>query len=401
MDENDSLIYFLNDDGELGYGMYLAAAYQNFIGWQNNFLLSIIDSETKSKTLNYLINNLKNKIPVQDALSEILLIDNFEKSEYFDFNDILYTFSRRNIFNEDGTINYLKYNSFIFDFSSIEEVLEKTLLPGKCLFEDEDHLNFMVFWGEGFRGEESKTLIIFYSKYKQEDLTNDESETIIKYIKKRNQNQNLDFKEFFSSLKLLIFYLVNKNFISSSRISEILSKIPLNLNISKDCHEFFQNEGKRLEVNKLMNIYFYIEHLFFDDLCENLQPDFKICISFATEVKIKKKLLNGINKENKFYSIKNLAPALRRFISRYLVEYREDVEIDEKRELYFELTRLDLWEEKYSQLDNLEELIKDQLEEFKLNVGQAFALYEIIGEEDKNFIKEIVYSNEEDAQLPK
>ena len=78
-------------------------------------------------------------------MNEILLIDNFENSEFNDFNNILYTFSKRNIFNKDGTINYLKYNSFIFDFSLIEEELVKILLPGKCLFEGEDHLNFMVF----------------------------------------------------------------------------------------------------------------------------------------------------------------------------------------------------------------------------------------------------------------
>ena len=145
-----------------------------------------------------------------------------------------------------------------------------------------------------------------------------------------------------------------------------------------------------------MNIYFYIEHLCFNDLCRHLQPEFKKIISHETEEKIKKKLLNGINEENKFYSIKNLAAALRRFISRYLVGDRQDGEMDEKRELYIELTRLDLWEEKYGQLDNLEELIKKQLGEFKLNVGQAYALYEIIGEEDKNYIKEIVYSKEEE-----
>ena len=99
-----------------------------------------------------------------------------------------------------------------------------------------------------------------------------------------------------------------------------------------------------------MNIYFFIEHLCFEDLCENFQPDFKIIISYETVEKIRKKLLNGINKENKFYSIKNLAAALRRFITRYLVGNRQDIEIDQKRELYYELTRLDLWEEKFRKL---------------------------------------------------
>jgi len=395
LDENDTLIYFLNDDGELGYGMYLAAACQNFIDWQNSFLKPIIHSEIHNTNIKYYIQNLKNKVPVQDALNEILLIDNFDKSEFNDFNDILYTFSRRNIFNKDGTINYLKYNLFKFDFSSIESELGEIILPGKCLFEDEDHLNFMTFWGEGFRGGKSETLSSFYLNYKQTDLTEDERKTILKYIKKRNKDGNSDFTEFFSSLNLLIFYLLNKRALSNEKISKILKEKPSYLKISEDCEEFFKNEGNEFEINKLMNIFFYIEHLCFNDLCNNLHPEFKKSINNETKEKIKKKLSN---QNNKFYSIKDLAAALRRFVSRYLVGTRQDVEIDEKRELYFELTRLDLWEEKIGQIDNLEELIQNQLGEFKLKVGQALALYEIIGEEDRNYIKEIEHFYFEDSE---
>lgn len=45
---NDELKYFLNDDREFGNGMYLAAACQNFIMWQNNFLKPILDSLTQN-----------------------------------------------------------------------------------------------------------------------------------------------------------------------------------------------------------------------------------------------------------------------------------------------------------------------------------------------------------------
>ena len=390
LDETKNLIYFLNDDGELGYGMYLAAACQNFIEWQNNFLQPIINSETQSRNLNYYIQNLKNKVPVQDAVNEILLLDNFEKSEFNDFNDILYTFSKRNIFNKDGTINYLKYNSFKFDFLSIEGELGEIILPGKCLFEDEDHLNFMAFWGEGFRGGKSETLSSFYLIYKQIDLTEDEIISIIKYIIKRKKKGNSNFTDFFSSLNLLIFYLLNKRAVKTDTIAKILKEKPRYLKISKDCVDFFKKEGKLFKVNQLMNIFFYIEHLCFNDLCNNLQPDFKISIDQTTAEKIKKKLINEVNKEKEIYSIKDLAAAIRRFISRYLVGTRQDVEIDEKRLLYFELTRLDLWEEKFGQLDNLEELIQNQLAEFNLNVGQAYSLYDIIGEEDRNYIKEYI-----------
>ena len=194
-------------------------------------------------------------------MTEILLIDNFEKSEFNNFNDILYTFSKRSIFNKDGTINYLKYNSFKFDFSSIEEELGKAILPGKCLFEDEDHLNFMDFWGEGFKDGKSERLNTFYLHYKQLDLTENEKNIITKYIKKRRRNGESNFKEFFSSLNLLIFYLINNKVLITDKISKILKERPSYLKISEDCIEFFRRVGKKFEVNKLTNIYFYIEHL--------------------------------------------------------------------------------------------------------------------------------------------
>ena len=51
------------------------------------------------------------------------------------------------------------------------------------------------------------------------------------------------------------------------------------------------------------------------------------------------------------------------------------------------MTKLDLWEEKIWKLNNLEELVKAQIGEFNLKIGQSFSLYEIIGEEDKKYIK--------------
>jgi len=388
--ESDKLIYFLNDDGELGFGIYLAAAYQCFIDWQNNFLKPIINSEIQNRSLNYYIDNLKNKVPVQEANNEALLINNFGKSEFRDFDEILYSFSNRNIFNENGKINYLKYNSFIFDYTSIEEELGDIILPGKCLFDNVDKLNFMVFWGEGFRGGKSDTLIKFYEKYPQKDLDTAEKDTILKYISdliKDDENQKYDFSKFFSSLNLIIFYLLNNNFKSEEKISPILKDHPKYLKLSNDCEDFFSEKGvgKDFKINKLMNIFFYIEHLCFENLCTTLNIEYQKEIKSDTVEKIKKEIAN--NKNEKYYTIKDLAAALRRYISRYLVGQREEVEIDEKRELYYELTRQDLWEEKIGKLDNLDILIKNQLEKYKLTVGQSLSLYKIIGEEDKIEIK--------------
>ena len=81
-----------------------------------------------------------------------------------------------------------------------------------------------------------------------------------------------------------------------------------------------------------------------------------------------------------------MAAAVRRFISRYLVGDRQTTDVNENSELIYQLSRKDLWEEKYGKLDNLDQLISAKMNKFKIKVGQAFSFYEIIGIEDRNSI---------------
>jgi hypothetical protein len=173
---DDNLICFLNDNGELYNGMYLASACQYFIEWQNNFLVYTFNESKSNEILHNYLNKIYEKISVQKAKNyQILLIDEkFKKSKYVNLNDIIYSFSERKIFNEDGTINYANYNNFEYDYASIEEELCKIVLPGVCLFEGEDNLNFIKFLGEIFIGEKSAILIDFINKYPQNDLDDKE-----------------------------------------------------------------------------------------------------------------------------------------------------------------------------------------------------------------------------------
>jgi hypothetical protein len=393
LSHRDTLINFLNDDGELQGGMYIAAACQNFISWQNSFLQPIIDTIKFNGILHYYVNHLQKKIPLQSAkINQTLLIEDcFNKSQYKNFLELIYTFSKRNIFKDDGTINYINYNSFIYDYAKIEEEFGKLLLPGVCLFENEDILNFIAFWSEGYRGGKSDTLSTFYTKYPQIDLNDNEKQIIMNYISSLlNGNYNYNFKGFFSSLQLLIFYLANNNFKKTVTISDIINKAPPYLKISDDCLNLFKNEGNQFTLDKLMNIFFFIEHLCFKDLIESLQPEYRKEISDEIAEKIREKLFSQRNPDDK-YTIGDLAAAVRRYISRYLVGKRQTIDINEDRDLPYELSRIDLWEEKFGKLDDLEELISNQIYEFKLKVGQAYAFYQIIAEEDKIGIFNIDY----------
>ena len=215
LSESDKLKFFLNDNGEFQGGMYIAAAYNQFIEWQNNIIKPIIDANPLGGILSHYVNFLKKQIPIQSASSEqILLIDKrIRDSKYSDLKDVIYSFSQRNIFSQNNEINYSDYNMFIYDYDSIEEELGSIILPGVCQFEGEDNLNFVVYWSEGFRGGNSDIITKIYAKYNQEDLDEKEKNIVKNYLIKVNK-ENFekigtikDFKDMFSSFYILLFYL--------------------------------------------------------------------------------------------------------------------------------------------------------------------------------------------------
>ena len=82
-----------------------------------------------------------------------------------------------------------------------------------------------------------------------------------------------------------------------------------------------------------------------------------------------------------------MAAAIRRFISRYLAGKRDTVDIDESKDLYFELTRQDLWEYRIGKEEDLEMQVYEKLNDFKLKVKHAYSLYRLICEDDEKEIE--------------
>ena len=386
----DNLAYFLIDNNEPNYGMRLAAGYENFIKWQNGFLNHIIKAGVNNKYLSCYIEGMNKKIPIQDANpNQILRIDINEKysgSYTENFSSLVNLLSRRNIFGKNGEINYLNYNSFLYDFPLIEEELAKIILSGKCMFENEDKLNFVTYWGEGFSGNKSEIMNKFYSKYKQRDLEEREKEIILTFIKtKRLSNKLYDFKPLFGSMQLLIFYLTNNNFKEDDLISEIISNKPNYLRINKDCITFFAEFAKDFKTDIIMNVFFLFEHLCFEGLCNTLEKEYKTPIDEEKKEKIKNKLINS--KISDDISIKQFGAALRRFISRYLVGKKQKVsDVSTKSSLTYKLDRPDLWDEKIGKIPNLREILSELLKELNLTVDQSYEFYQLIKDKDEEEI---------------
>ena len=101
---------------------------------------------------------------------------------------------------------------------------------------------------------------------------------------------------------MIIFYLTERVFTKGNdQISVIINNAPPYLKLSNDCRNFFLNEGNRLTSDKLMNLFFFFEHLCFEDLVDTLQGEYKKEISEDVKKEISNKLIKNYN--NKLYSL--------------------------------------------------------------------------------------------------
>ena len=107
---------------------------------------------------------------------------------YIDFNDLIYALSERKIFDDNGKINYSNYNTFNYDYDKLEEELGKIILSDTSFLKGEDDLNFIIYWGELFRGYNSTIIPELDEKYSQIDLDKKEKEDVVNYIKNMNKN---------------------------------------------------------------------------------------------------------------------------------------------------------------------------------------------------------------------
>ena len=120
-----------------------------------------------------------------------------------------------------------------------------------------------------------------------------------------------------------------------------------------------------LTINKMMNFWFYIEHLFFYHSQIIPPPKFREEIAQDIKAMIIKNLLKPEVK-NDTISTLSLAAATRRIISRYLIGRSTLTDSSQDRELTFELFKAEFWEENIGKLDNLPELVTKKMNDIIL-----------------------------------
>ena len=379
---NERLAYFLNDNDENGYGIFIAKGLYIFIEWQNSFLKPILEAYKTRKNilLSCYTLQLEKEVNIQNANNlQILQIEKcFEQTYFNNFNELLSLYSERN----NGDINDFNYN-----FEKIEEELGKCLLPNKCLF-NEKNINYICYQSEGFRNINYDYLIKFGVKYGEKELTEEERKKLFIYSNKEFNN----FDILNDSFIILVNFLNNN--ISPNKDLKIIDFIEhakkKYINFNKHFINFFKEEGKEIVIEKLLNSFLYMEHLCFEHLINNIDIKFKSTFDKGQKEEIIKYFNTKHN--DSIITKKEISSALRRFIIRYLLNNEKKENIDPNLSLYICLERKYLWNNKiFSSIGNsFNDLIKQYLDNFSfaLEVRHSLEFYNLIGDEEKKFIIE-------------
>lgn len=94
------LCFFLVDDGDKDGGMFLAAAYQHLIDWQNNFINIIIGNNRLKGIHNSYVSQLDQEVDIQNATKDEII--NINDEVYKTLKDSIFITSMRNIFAKDN-----------------------------------------------------------------------------------------------------------------------------------------------------------------------------------------------------------------------------------------------------------------------------------------------------------
>ena len=266
----NSLSNFLVDDGDKEGGMFLAAAYENLISWQNIFINEIISKNGMKGILNSYVSKLEQEIFIQDASKDEII--NIDDNTYNSLKDLISTYSMRNIFTENNEINYLNYNDIKYDYDLIEEELGKIILPGLKKFKN-NQIKFITYLYEGFRGGNSTILVDYNFKYAQRELSDIEKESLFELL--QNNQQSKFINDVFASLQILMNEIVKENYEQNYLIYKVIESLPTYIILNNELVQLFKRKYeyyidmpdlKVFTINTLVSIFEYFESLCWNNM---------------------------------------------------------------------------------------------------------------------------------------
>jgi hypothetical protein len=340
------LSFVLVDDSELGYGMYIAAAFQYLGKIQNELLEAIVylinENNESWENIDY------HKYGIQKLSSHQIIMyegkDNLSRltdtfAKFYDIYNIEY-----------GQGALIKYN-----FEKIENELALRLLTNKKLI-DYENLNKIQYKFEllSIQNKHSNLLGDIKNKISQNSLPRDEKLIMVKLIKKL-KNQNLAYlHQIFTSLDIILCQMRYSSKLDDITLSEFASTIN-NGNISSFVRETEPICNVRL--SNILSLYELIEDKMFKHIRVYISTDYATDLEVDIKLKIIK-FLDLSESDTKYPTPGMIRNALQRLIIRYLV-----ARIEPKFPINEYMNRNDFWD-----MNTTEDMIDNFYSDFPADI---------------------------------
>ena len=206
-------------------------------------------------------------------------------------------------------------------------------------------------------------MINFSKKYGEEELNEEERKKIFE------NKDNINFDYFYDSFILLVNYL-NNNYHEKkeTKIIDFINKDKKKyINFSNQFEDYFTKDGKDIILEKLLNSILYMEHLYYDNFKDNIDNNFNYTFDKGQKLEIE----NYFKSHNDaIITKKEISSAVRRFITRYLLNDNRKQNIDPNLKLSTYLKKKYLWNNKiFDKIGkNFEDLIKNYLDKFSFSL---------------------------------
>ena len=174
----------------------------------------------------------------------------------------------------------------------------------------------------------------------------------------------------------MIYYIQEENFSNEYTISDVINKMPKFIHL-EEIEQLIKNNKKLFTVNSFIDLYNKFEHLCWDEIKGNINEQYKKPLT-EQEKKNLEKYFNNPNGECLINKL-NLSTALRRYISKYLSGLIEEIIIKDDRDLLEELKKPELWDYSFAINPLFEKEIEIMKKCFKVTVGHAMDLYNVLG----------------------
>jgi hypothetical protein len=376
--ESNSIVEdFLMDNKQEQGGRQITEIYKKFINSQNELIIEFVnnlkkhieklnnlennkdlDIQLKIKEINYLLNELdpKNSINIQNATDkEIINLEKFNSKIFYNFESLVYGFSKRKCFTNNLTLNYEDYDKFDINYELIEKYLRKYLLYSKRYFNN--YLRYINYKSEFSDENFTSNLNELISIFGYEELSKDKKEII---------NNIVNLPSILSSLDQLIFYINHNNFNIDDNVINASNSAKSVANLTKEFLKLIEEND--FLIKDLGGLYDYIEEKIFPSIKDNAKNQkFMNELANGNLSKIIKIDLIKVLENNNFVHKDTLLRALRKFTIKYLLNDDTTIKSDE---ILFDSIQKDqgLW--LYKKENNIN-AIKQRNNDFE-NINQLF-----------------------------